>query len=161
MSKTFDISTKQNLDWNRIGRHAEVQNVKCPELFLGLYLGFECNLFFPNALFWFSGDNLGLKHPASSCKRVSFAAGVQSKSKHCWALKVAKGPLIWFKKSHTLRCFSSRIFDYHIFHTDLGQSAIQFERILTSLLIIIEKILNRPVAKFYSSLKGGQLLLEL
>ena len=37
----------------------------------GSYLGFECNfLFFANALFWASGDNLGLKFPANSCKRV-------------------------------------------------------------------------------------------
>ena len=48
--------------------------------------------FFANALFWASGDNLSLKYPASSCKQVAFAAGVQGKPKHRRALKVAKGP---------------------------------------------------------------------
>ena len=33
---------------------------------------------FANALFWVSGDNLALKHPANSCKQVTFAAGVHS-----------------------------------------------------------------------------------
>ena len=32
--------------------------------------------FFANALFWVSGDNLGLKRPANSCNQVIFAAGV-------------------------------------------------------------------------------------
>ena len=58
----------------------------------GLYLGFECNLFCANALIWASGDNLGPKHPANSCKWVAFAAAVQGKSKHCRALEVARGP---------------------------------------------------------------------
>ena len=41
----------------------------------GLYLGFECNLFLVNALFWVSGGSLGLKHPTNSCKPVAFAMG--------------------------------------------------------------------------------------
>ena len=45
---------------------------------------------FENALFWASGDNLGLKCPANSCKRVVFEAEVQGKPKRCRALKVAK-----------------------------------------------------------------------
>ena len=53
--------------------------------------------FFANALFWASGDNLGLERPANSCKQVAYVAGVQGKPKHCRALKVAKGPQIWFK----------------------------------------------------------------
>ena len=50
--------------------------------------------FFTNALFWMSGDNLGLKRPANSCKRVAFAAGVREKPKHCRTRKAAKGPSI-------------------------------------------------------------------
>ena len=50
--------------------------------------------FFANALFWASGDSLGLKHVASPCKQISFAAEVQKKPKRCTALKVAKGPYI-------------------------------------------------------------------
>ena len=42
------------------------------------YLGFECNL--------------GLKHPANSCKQVAFPTGVQGKPRHQRALKAAKGP---------------------------------------------------------------------
>ena len=49
-------------------------------------------LFFGNALFWASGDNLGLKCPANFCKGVAFTAGVQKKPKRCRALKLAKGP---------------------------------------------------------------------
>ena len=49
-------------------------------------------LVFANALFWASGDNLGLKGPASSSKQLAFAAGVQGKLKLCRALKVAWGP---------------------------------------------------------------------
>ena len=57
----------------------------------GSYLRFEYNLrFFTNVLFWVSGYNLGLKHPANSCKQVAFAAGVQKEPKCCRALKVAK-----------------------------------------------------------------------
>ena len=48
--------------------------------------------FFANDLFWASGDKLGLKHPANSCKQIVFAAGVQKKPKHRRAFKVAKGP---------------------------------------------------------------------
>ena len=48
--------------------------------------------FFENALFWVSGDNLGLKHPASSCQQIASAAGVQKKLKCCGAFKVGKGP---------------------------------------------------------------------
>ena len=48
--------------------------------------------FYANALFWASSDNLGLKHPANSCNRVSYAAGVQAKPKCCRALEVAKWP---------------------------------------------------------------------
>ena len=59
-------------------------------IYTGLYLGFECNFcFFANVLFWESGDNLGLKRSANSCKWFVFAAGVQEKSKHCRAFKVA------------------------------------------------------------------------
>ena len=59
----------------------------------GLYLRFECNFcFFTNVLFRALGDNLGLKRPASSCKVVAFAAGVQKKPKCCRGLKVVKGP---------------------------------------------------------------------
>ena len=49
-------------------------------------------LFFVNALFWASGDKLGLKQQANSYKQVAFAAGVQGKPKHCRTLKVAKRP---------------------------------------------------------------------
>ena len=54
-------------------------------------------LFFTNTLFWVSGDNMGLKDPANSCKQVAFSTGVQGKSKRCRALKVVEGPYIWFK----------------------------------------------------------------
>ena len=37
-------------------------------------------LIFANALFWASGDNLGLKHTVNSCKPVAFAATIQSRS---------------------------------------------------------------------------------
>ena len=33
-------------------------------------------LFFANALFWASGDSMGLEHSANFCKQVAFAAGV-------------------------------------------------------------------------------------
>ena len=60
----------------------------------GLFLGFECNfLFFANALFWASGDNLGLKFPANSCKRVAFTAGVQKKLKRSRTLKSSRRTL--------------------------------------------------------------------
>ena len=56
----------------------------------GSYLGFEYNFdFVAHVLFWASGDNLGLKHLASSCKQAAFGAGVQKKQR---ALKLAKGP---------------------------------------------------------------------
>ena len=56
----------------------------------GSYLGFECNFdFVAHVLFWASGDNLGLKHLASSCKQAAFGAGVQKKQRE---LKLAKGP---------------------------------------------------------------------
>ena len=43
----------------------------------GLDRGFECNFhFFANALFWASGDSMGLEHSANFCKQVAFAAGV-------------------------------------------------------------------------------------
>ena len=45
-----------------------------------------------NALFWATGGNLGKKRPASFCKRVALAAGVQKKAKRFRALKVVKGP---------------------------------------------------------------------
>ena len=48
-------------------------------------------------LFWASGDNLGLKCPANSCKQVAYVAGVQENPKSCRALKVAKGLKIWLK----------------------------------------------------------------
>ena len=51
------------------------------------------SVFFAKDLFWTSGDNLGLKYPAKSCKRVAFAAGIQKKLKRCRALKVAKRTL--------------------------------------------------------------------
>ena len=47
---------------------------------------------FANTLFWASGDNLGLKRPAKSYQRVSFAAEIQEKPKRCIALKIVKGP---------------------------------------------------------------------
>ena len=46
---------------------------------------------FANALFWASGDNVGLNSPTNSCNRVALAAGVQKKPKRCRALKVTKG----------------------------------------------------------------------
>ena len=49
-------------------------------------------LFLAKVLFWASGDKLGLKHQANSGRQTAFVAGVQKKSKHCGALKVAKGP---------------------------------------------------------------------
>ena len=45
-----------------------------------------------NALFWASGENLDLMHPANSCNPVACAAGAQ-KQKHCKAIKVAKWTL--------------------------------------------------------------------
>ena len=60
--------------------------------------------FFAYAQFWASGDNLCLKRPANSYKRV--AAGVQKKPKHCRALKVTN---LSYQKSLNLRCFSSGI----------------------------------------------------
>ena len=45
-----------------------------------------------NSLFWASGGNLGLKRPASFCKWVALAAGVQKKAQRFRALKVAKDP---------------------------------------------------------------------
>ena len=48
--------------------------------------------FFADTLFFMSGDNLGQKHPANSCKQMAFADGVQGKPKHCQVLKAAKGP---------------------------------------------------------------------
>ena len=49
--------------------------------------------FFANALFWASGDNLGLKFPANSCKRVAFTAGVQKKLKRSRTLKSSRRTL--------------------------------------------------------------------
>ena len=69
--------------------------LKTTSMYSGPYLGFKCNFcffFFANALFWASGNNLGLKHPANSCNRFSYAAGVQVKPKCCRALEVAKWP---------------------------------------------------------------------
>ena len=80
--------------------------------------------FFANALFLTSGDSLGLKHVASPCKRIAFAAEVQKKPKRCRAFKVAKGPYIWFKLSLSLRCFSSRISVKYIRHVDSSHSRI-------------------------------------
>ena len=53
--------------------------------------------FFANGLLWASAVNLGLKRPASSCKQVVFAAGVQKKPKRLRVLKVAKGTWRVFK----------------------------------------------------------------
>ena len=47
--------------------------------------------FFANALFWAYCDNLGLKRPSNSCKRVAIVAGVQGKPKRSRTLKVDKG----------------------------------------------------------------------
>ena len=52
--------------------------------------------FFANALFWASGHNLGLKHPANSCKGVAFAAGTQWKPMHCRVMIWAEN-LTFFK----------------------------------------------------------------
>ena len=50
-------------------------------------------LFFANALFWVSGDNLAWRCSANSCNQFAFAAGVQGKPRCCRALKVAKETL--------------------------------------------------------------------
>ena len=52
------------------------------------YLGFECNFRFLQMPYFGCQltDNLGLKHPASSCKQVPFAAGAQGKPIHCRAM---------------------------------------------------------------------------
>ena len=95
-------------------------NILIKKVYLpGLYLGFA------NALFWASGDNLGLTCPANSCKQVASAAGDQGKPKHCRALKAAKGPLLWFKLSLSLRRLSFRVSIKHICHVDnTSQSTI-------------------------------------
>ena len=58
----------------------------------GKYLGFECNFRFLQIPYFGRQVTMWLKHPASSCNRVAFAAGVQKKPKRCKALKVAKRP---------------------------------------------------------------------
>ena len=42
-----------------------------------MYDLYGTSVFFSDALFWESGDNLDLKRTANSCKRVAFAAGIQ------------------------------------------------------------------------------------
>ena len=73
------------------------------------YLGFECNFrFFANALFWASGHNLGLKHPANSCKGVAFAAGAQGKPMHCRAMIWAENLTFFSKYWFVTRFFITR-----------------------------------------------------
>ena len=60
----------------------------------------------------------------NSCKQVAFVAGVQGKAKRCRAVKVARRPYIWFKKSLNLRCFSSGISLKHILHVGTSHSSI-------------------------------------
>ena len=61
--------------------------------------------FFANALIWVPGDNVGLKHPANSCKQVAIADEVQKKSMHCRALKVIKAPFV--ERNFCLNIFMS------------------------------------------------------